>query len=289
MAETFCGKSCTDCPEKEELSCPGCRTGPGRELGGACDLARCVREKGHETCFTCLNQTHCGTFQSRSRMPEYRKKKLEAQRYLEQARAARAPILGKWLWLLFWLVVPGTLASLISLEFFREAAPGLYLFGKLLNAACTLAYGLILLKLSTVDEGYRTAGLCGLIPAAVNGAIMLLTGGEAPGWTLIFSLPAAVAAVYGDYREYMTHSAVLRGIDNALADNWESLWKWFLGTYIAIFGGIFFIAVIPILGLLVALGGAVSLIVVGITQLVYLYRTAKLFREYPTPVYQNAL
>ena len=38
---------------------------------------------------------------------------------------------------------------------------------------------------------------------------------------------------------------------------------------------------IPILGLLVVLGSAIGMIVVSILKLVYLYRTAKLFREYP--------
>lgn len=281
MAETYCGKSCGECPQKEELACPGCRTGPGREFGGDCELARCVRQKGHETCGTCLNQTRCGTYQGRNHMTDFRKRRQQAKEAEERMLAQRAPVLGKWLWLLFWLVVPGTLASLISIEFFREAAPGLYLFGKLLNAACSLVYGLILLKLGTLDDGYRTAGFCSLIPAAVNGGLMLLTGGETPSWTLIITLPVAAVAFYGEYKEYMTHSAILRGVDNDLADKWEQLWKCYIGTYIAIFGGVFLILLIPFLGLLVTLAGAIGLLVVGIVQLVYLYNTAKLFREYP--------
>lgn len=289
MAETYCGKACEDCTQREAMQCPGCRTGPGREIGGDCELARCVRGKGHETCGTCLNRMSCGTFQRRERMPEERRKKQEAREYERQRLARRAPFLGKWLWLLFWLVVPGTLASLMSLEIFQTSAPGLFLFGKITNFAVSLVYGLILLKLGTEEDGYRTAGTCSLVSAAVSILLTLLTGGENPGWTLIFSLPAAAVGLYGEYREYMTHSAILRGVDNTQADNWESLWKWYIGTYIAMFGGIFLMFIIPVLGLLVILAGAIGLVVVGITQLVYLYRTAKLFREYPAPVYQNAL
>ena len=52
MAETYCGKSCAECTKKEELNCMGCKTGPGRPFGGDCELAKCVRDKGHETCET---------------------------------------------------------------------------------------------------------------------------------------------------------------------------------------------------------------------------------------------
>ena len=50
MAETYCGKSCEECTKKEQLDCSGCKTGPGRQFGGDCELAKCVRDKGHETC-----------------------------------------------------------------------------------------------------------------------------------------------------------------------------------------------------------------------------------------------
>ena len=49
MAETYCGKSCAECTKKEQLNCSGCKAGPGRQFGGDCELAKCVRDKGHET------------------------------------------------------------------------------------------------------------------------------------------------------------------------------------------------------------------------------------------------
>ena len=50
--------------------------------------------------------------------------------------------------------------------------------------------------------------------------------------------------------------------------------------YGAMLGSILIIVIIPILGLLVTLAAAIGLIVVSILKLVYLYRTAKLFRDY---------
>lgn len=28
MAETYCGKTCAECTQKEILNCPGCKAGP---------------------------------------------------------------------------------------------------------------------------------------------------------------------------------------------------------------------------------------------------------------------
>ena len=72
MAETYCGKTCSECRSKEELNCPGCKYGPGREIHGDCKLARCCRTKGHEVCDTCSHYTTCGTFRGRARIPEDR-------------------------------------------------------------------------------------------------------------------------------------------------------------------------------------------------------------------------
>ena len=53
MAETYCGKICAECAQKETLNCSGCKAGPGRQFGGDCKLAKCCRAKGHQECATC--------------------------------------------------------------------------------------------------------------------------------------------------------------------------------------------------------------------------------------------
>ena len=50
------------------------------------------------------------------------------------------------------------------------------------------------------------------------------------------------------------------------------------------FGCIIVMLIIPILGAIAILGCAIGTVVVGILKLVYLYRTAKIFREYPLGV-----
>ena len=116
MAETYCGKNCTECAQKESLNCQGCKTGPGRQFGGACELAKCVRDKGHETCETCGFKGSCGTLRSRDSMPDYRRRKIEAEETRKAAIAKRAPVLDKWLWILFWLFIPSEIGGLMANE-----------------------------------------------------------------------------------------------------------------------------------------------------------------------------
>lgn len=281
MAETYCGKSCAECGKREMLNCPGCKAGPGRQFGGDCDLARCVFGKGHETCGTCSYKGNCGNFQSRDFQPDYRRRKLEQKAAEQEAIAKRAPVLGKWLWILFWLVIPANVASIMTLDMVAEAFPAVASAGHLLNFASSVVYCGILFLLRDVDDGYRTAGICHFIATSVSIFVDAFTDGS--GWTLLITLPSAVVSMIATYNEYMAHSAVLCGVDRDLSEKWEKLWKWEIGLIAAMFGSIVVMLIIPILGALVILAAAIGSIVVAIMKLVYLYRTAKCFREYVAP------
>lgn len=282
MTETYCGKTCGECPQKETLSCPGCKTGPGRQLGGDCQLAKCVREKGHETCDTCGFQGNCLTLRCRNQMPEDRLKKIQAEEIRKADIAKRAPVLGKWLWILFWLVIPSTIGSFMTNNTIQEILPGLYVPGQVINTVCSLAYGGILLKLGSVEGGYRTAGICYLITGGLGVLTALLGGiGVTAGWILFFSIPAAIVSLVGEFNTYLAHSIVLTGVDNELSEKWTNLWKWNIGLFLGIFGCIVVMMILPLLGAIAILAAAVGLLVVSILKLVYLYRTANIFREYP--------
>ena len=152
MAETYCGKSCEECAKKEQMNCSGCKTGPGRLFGGDCELAKCVRDKGHEACDTCGFKGNCGTLRSRESMPDYRIKKIEAEAMRKAAIAKRAPVLGKWLWIIFWLIIPSTIGSIMAHETTAKILPELFMPGQIINAICSLTYGAILLKLGSEED-----------------------------------------------------------------------------------------------------------------------------------------
>lgn len=277
---TCCGKNCEDCPHQEALSCPGCEKGPGSPVHGDCEIAKCCREKGHKACGTCGFRESCNKLRGSGDMPARRIRAREAEAAKRAEIARTAPFFGKWLWLLFWLIVPGTVASLLENNL-TAGLPGLYFTGLVLSFLVNTAYGVILLKLSAENRRYRTAGICCLIGAIAAGLAALLSpGGESSGWTLVITLPAAVVGFVGEYQEYQGHAEILLPVDPLLSGKWELLWKWYIGAFGAMIGSILVVLIIPILGALVLIAAAIAVVVVSIMKLVYLYRTAKLFREY---------
>lgn len=280
MSETYCGKICSECTEKEILNCPGCKAGPGRLFGGDCEIARCCRDKGQEACGTCDLKWNCDIFRSRGRQQDDRKRKIEAGLRQRQAVAEIAPVLGRWLWVLFWLVVPASIAGLMESDTVAEIAPKVFSAGRILSTACNFAYGIVLLFVSFKEDRYRTAGICDIL--GVGGLLAIRSVFGDATWTMFLILPLTIVSLVGVYNEYMAHGDVLTGIDDDLSAKWKNLWKWYIGMYLGIFGGIFVEIIIPILGVLIIIATALGTIAVSILKLVYLYKTAKLFRDYQT-------
>ena len=278
--ETFCGKSCNECMLKEQLSCTGCQSGPGRSITGDCKIAGCCREKGHESCSTCSFLQSCWTIKEKDRMPEQRLR--EQERHAEERRKLdeRAPIIGKWLWLLFWLVVPGTISGLMVVEQVVEFAPALRIPGHILGLACNFAYAWFLFKLEPFVDRYRIAALCTVVGTVIVHAVNLIGfGQDNPLWWLLM-IPAMAISYVGCYQEFHAHAEILEGVDSELSGKWRTLWKWFIGVPLSIIGCILIMLIIPILGLLIMLAALIAMCVISIVQLVYLYRTAQRFRSH---------
>lgn len=279
MAETYCGKSCADCGSREQLNCPGCKLGPAQRFQCACELGRCCQEKHHETCDSCSAIGRCGLYRSRERMPEYRIRRLQLDAEQEQSIAKRAPFLGKWLWLLFWLIVPSMLANLGSQDVIAGWSPGLYWGATGLGLLCELCYGLILLRLSSEEPCYKTAGICCLVLAGINiAAPFLMLSEMLQVLALIASLIFAVLRIY---YEIQGHGSVVDGVNNELAEQWRALWKWLLGAYLAMIGSLVLMLLSALLGAIALIGSAIIVLIASIAELVLLYRTAKWFRSYP--------
>lgn len=281
MEGTYCGKLCEECQHKEMLQCPGCKEGPGKAWNCECELAKCCRDKGHQNCTTCSYSTSCGKLRGRNSEPEQRLRKREDEIEKKKMIEGKAVFLGKWLWILFWLIIPSTVAGIMTNENLVAVLPGLNLPGQILQVAALLLYGGVLIKIACEDERYKTAGVCCLISAGVSVLVTILSyGKETPGWTLLFTIPAMIVSLVGEYNEYSAHAEVAGDVSPELFDKWTNLWKWFIGMTLGLLGSIVLMLIIPILGLIVALVTAIGTVVVSILKLVYLYRTAKTFREY---------
>lgn len=216
MAESYCEKSCAQCAQMQQGICPGCKEGPGKRFQGNCKLALCARDKGHETCGSCTMAIHCGVFAQRDYMPEERRRQMEEEAAKKAGLSRRAAVLGKWLWLLFWMFIPSEIGQLMANDYTQELLPGLYMAGKLIGAACSAVYGVIYLNLGSEECRYTKTGVCVLLTAAGSLVLSVLPANEA--WTLLISLPLLAVAFFGHYQQYMAHAAVLSDVDYELSE-----------------------------------------------------------------------
>lgn len=279
--EGICGKSCESCGWKDQLNCAGCREDMGRPFSGPCGIAACCREKGHERCETCTYVSGCPRQAQRDGVPrqELQRRDSEAAKYRRLAEIA--PLMGKWVWLIFWLVVPMELASLLTLDVVARMFPAAETVGTALEVLCGLACTLFLWKLTPVLREYRTAALCQIAVTFVN--LFLLALPEGSALVLLLGIPAIVLGFYGNYVEFHTHAQAVEPLDAGLAAGWRKLWKLLLLSLGSLVLLIFSMLLGP--GAVVLAGLAVLGLTVyyAVMRMVYLWRTAKYFREWTPP------
>lgn len=265
MSETYCGKSCQTCGYRAETSCRGCLEEASRE----CKLALCCRQKGHKTCDSCTYNTQCGMYRGRDTAPQFRLAQKQAVLEYQQSLREKGTVMTKWLWVLFWLFVPSTIASILM-----EWVPPLQTVGVVVSLLCSIVYGVVLLQLASQEQSYRTAGILTLIVALVNIPVLFIRNDIVAGMIVAIF---AVVDLISCYYEFNAHANVLEGVDNLLSEQWRKLWKWMLGATIAMVVGA--VLVIIVIGVLVALAAAIAILVISILKLVYLYRTAQTFQD----------
>ena len=276
MYETYCGKDCQTCTYREQTNCGGCRS-----QKNDCTIVQCCVEKGHENCGTCGFRDNCRKLMSRDNMPFYiqRQKELQVAREADAARreadaARRAPIMAKWLGLMFWLMIASNVISLLG------EIPGLALACEIITTLCGLGCVWALLQLKGEDGRYRTAAVCMAVSMVVSLVIAMISGGgEAPTWTLVLSLPATIVQLVGEYNKCQAHSCIVGGVDAALGEKWEKIWKWQIISLGSLAGSLVLLLIIPVLGALVALAASIVMIVVAIMELVALYQSAQAFKK----------
>jgi len=288
MSETLCGKTCSECQYKEQLNCPGCKTGPGKHLGGECEIASCCWSKGHQECATCGFNSHCAPLRGSMHMPEYRLKKQESDAVWKAIVAKRAAVLGKWIWIIFWLNILLNVASGMTNQIVVTLLPQLYLPGEILTTLSYIASGVIFLILSPEESRYKTAGICTLVAGVWEAITVVAANGfsfsnpvlTAPDWVSVLNIPVAIVLIVNVRNEFKAHSAVLTGIDVGLSANWSKLWTWYCGTLVVSLASVLLSPLFGALSAIIVLAASLATTVISIIRLVYLYQTAKVFRWY---------
>lgn len=279
--ENVCGKSCESCTWKEQLNCGGCREDMGKPFTGPCNIAACCRERGHEGCGTCTSFSLCSRRAQRDDIPRLELQRREGEADKQRRLAEAAPLMGKWVSLMFWLVIPIELASLMTADFVTQAYPAAETAGTALRFLCGLAYALFLWKLTPVLRDYRTAALCQLAVTLMDLVLLVLPGDSA--LILLLGIPSLIVSFYGSYMEFFTHAQAVEPLDADLAAGWRKLWKLLLlslGALVLLFFSMFMGAFVMVLAALAAVGLAIYY---AVTRMIYLWRTAKLFRNWAPP------
>lgn len=277
MAQTYCGKDCSSCSCLEDHSCPGCYLGPGRQIHGDCEIAKCCRSRGHTTCSTCTQVSYCGQRNSCHRMPELRRKKQEAADRQRQTLLHRAPFFAKWLAILFWLFLPAELVSLVNNDMVLQYFPALQTPAVAAELLCALARGVVLLILAKQLHLYRIAGICGIFTAVLQGVSAYISSDVAQ---ILLGIATIVLSIVALYYEYQGHIQALYGVNDILSQKWADLWRWEAIFLALAVGGTLMITLLTLIAALAAAAGAIGGLVVGIIRLVYLYQSAAAFREY---------
>lgn len=277
MTGTYCGKSCDTCLEKSQLNCPGCRMGPGRVYLGDCTIAKCCVSRNHQSCADCTTASTCFNRRSSSTASSSRLKKQKDEVFRQQRLYGLSELLGNWLQVLFWLVIASNIADFFLNDAMLLEVPAMKFPAAIINAAFSLSYALILLKLSSVSEHYRTAGISMLVCTGLNFLISVMdSSGGAIALGLISTIPAFIAV----FQEFMGHADAAEELDPYMAEKWRTLWYWNFGCLCATVLGTLLTLIGLLIAALIVLVAAIGTIVVAIFKIIYLYRTAKAFREY---------
>ncbi len=188
-------------------------------------------------------------------------------------------LLAKWMRILFWLIIISTAANLLTSENVTNAAPPLASAGQILNIAANVAYGVVLLKIASESMNYRNSAICRFITVAVAIAVIPISDNT----EFFIAIPVVILSIVmdmvGEYYEFMGHAEVLRGADRTLSYKWLTLWKWYIGTFLGMIGGTVLAVMIPLIGLIVVLASTVGTLVISIVKIVYIYKTAGVFRN----------
>lgn len=275
---SYCGKNCIECDRKEELNCSGCKEWVTSN-SAECDIAKCCKDKNHNTCDTC-NSSVCSKIKSRDSVPDIILN--ERKRIKEESEKLKntASILGKSMTVMFWLLIPQIVAGILTAESLFSSSV-VKIVGYCINLVCIVIYSIMLLKAVSVNSEYKTAAYCLLIGGVARAVSDMLLQVTAIGnYSMIITIPAAIVSFVGAYYEFNTHFEVLYHINREMSEKWSKLWKLNKIGLIGSIASLVLVFILPLIGVLVALASAIIVIVAGIKKLIYLYNTSKILNEY---------
>lgn len=196
----------------------------------------------------------------------------DAQSQLDFLRKSER--LGERLRSLFWLVIVSLVVTFMLV--IMESLPGMKVTGELISAGFSIGYALILLKLEQDSYCFKISGICKIVCVAFN--LIGLLFADTLVSTLV-TLGALIPSFIAQYQEYMGYSEVTENVDDDISRRWRTVWFLSLGSLIGIAAGLILTLFGSLLGAFLTLVAAVAVLVAEILKIVFLYKTAQLFRS----------
>jgi len=217
-------------------------------------------------------------------IPEWMRRNQEVWEQEEKDKEERlrkiVPVMGTWMTVLLWLMLPTVLVALILVN----PESKLYIPGQILTWMIGFAVALVFLRMSSVESHYRLVGWCSigiLIMGAVGGLLLALGVAENSLWFLAVILPEMVLSLCASYHEFTGHAKVLEDINDSLSEKWEKLRPVHLVFTALEQIAMLLLVVAPIFGMIVRMFASIGVSITSILNLTYTFKTARFFREYP--------
>lgn len=311
-----CMRECEHCSLGREYGCRGCLESGGQPFWGPCQVVACCHSRGQQNCGQCPNGPACATVQAAARCrEEWPQKDAERRTDWQRGMAQRAPVLAKWLPVLFWGLLCARVVNILDQ---LGITAGLETAVTAVQILLGLALLVVYWKLAPLSRRLRTlwrmelavqlAGTVLLVGALAVGdrisveqmpqdtALGLAVGAFAISLGLVAVGLAVECLFYGAMAEELKKSAVpappgvfsgvLQSLPQHLADSWRLLRKCVLGSLGALVGclilGLLFSGALVGLGILFVLGAlAAGVVMVGcmVAELVMLWKTSCFFRD----------
>ena len=198
----------------------------------------------------------------------------KAPRYSE-AIVGRAPLMAKWLMIMFWMNIAQIIINFIKIE-----SSVVYTTTQaILVNVCTLIICLALFQMRGEDKRYRLAALFMLIPIVLDTVFGVVIGyGDSIGMVILVALISVILSLLAAYNEFHAHSCIVGGLDCELGDRWQKLWVWQIIGIAGTFVSLLLTVLAAGLGAVLVLIVAIYVLVIQIIYLVTLYRSAKAYR-----------
>lgn len=288
MGTSYCGKNCETCTDKEALSCPGCKEGPGRFHSDECGIAACARAKGSH-CMECGALGECSKYRGKNRIAQQRLWNQQSQKSEQQYDNAvdaylkpRLPVMETWFRRLFKADLIYVAAAIFSLGFLDDRIPVLRWIQTAAFDGALVALGVCYLKMADLSrKHYAAAGISALILLAIRCAAFFLEGEDRLVRIAVLILGYAVELVQM-LCLCRGNASILELVDEDLSRDWKRLSVWYLlvcGLQI-----VSWFLVSKLLGLALYVDMIAKLPYYGVLVLrvAYLYKSGKACWEYRT-------